>query len=95
MDPHVIWDLEDEPDGNVRHCLEHDVTVEEVEEVLLHSKDPDARSRSSDRRITFGYTTEGRYLAVVWEHVLDAPLTIRPVTAYEVPEPSKRKRKRK
>jgi len=30
----VIWDLEDEPRGNVQHIIEHGVTPEEVEEVL-------------------------------------------------------------
>jgi hypothetical protein len=27
------------------------------------------------------------YLAVVWEHVQEDPLTIMPVTAYDAPEP--------
>ncbi len=30
----VIWDLEDDPDGNFQHIAEHDVTPEEVDEVL-------------------------------------------------------------
>ncbi len=29
----VIWDIDDDPDGNVQHCAEHAVTKEEVEEV--------------------------------------------------------------
>src|SRR5262249_9610746 len=32
---HFIWDLEDDPEGNVRHIAEHGVTPEEVEEVLI------------------------------------------------------------
>ena len=44
MDATIIWDLEDEMDGNVQHLREHDVTIEEAEEVLL---DPDSsRTRS-------------------------------------------------
>jgi hypothetical protein len=35
--------------------------------------------------MTFGYTSSGRYLAVVWEHVDDNPLTIYPITAYDAP----------
>ena len=35
MDATIIWDLEDDPDGNVQHLREHDVTIEEAEEVLL------------------------------------------------------------
>jgi hypothetical protein len=71
--PHIVWDLEDDPDGNVQHLAEHDLSVDEVEEVLLARKSQTTRSRSSGERITFGYTGEGRYLAVVWQHVLDDP----------------------
>ncbi len=27
----LIWDLDDDPDGNVEHCAQHGVTKEEVE----------------------------------------------------------------
>ena len=30
----VIWDDDDDPDGNVRHIAEHGLTVEDVEFVL-------------------------------------------------------------
>ena len=83
----LIWDLDDEPDGNVQHIAQHDVTPAEVEEVVFNSLSNTATSRSSSNAITFGYTSGGRYLAVVWEHVLDEPLTIYPVTAYDAPEP--------
>ncbi len=33
---HVIWDLEDDPEGNVQHIAEHDLTPEEVESVLFN-----------------------------------------------------------
>jgi hypothetical protein len=38
----------------------------------------------------FGYTSAGRYIAVVFEVIDDEPITIYPVTAYEVPEPRTR-----
>jgi len=82
----IIWDLDEDPDGNVQHIAEHGVTVEEVKEVLLDRGSEDAISNSSGRPITFGYTSSGRYLAVVWEHVDDDPLTMYPVTAYDAPE---------
>lgn len=88
---HVVWDLPDDPDGNVAHIAEHDITPEEVEEILF---DPDSEttvSRSSGENITFGWTTSDRYLAVVWEHVTDDPLTMRPITAYEVREKRRRR----
>lgn len=91
--PHFIWDLDDDPDGNVQHLVEHGVSPDEAEEVLLARGSWTTQSRSSGERITFGYTAEGRYLAVVWQHVADDPLTIRPITAYETPEPRRRRQR--
>ncbi len=82
-----IWDLEDDTDGNVQHIAEHDVTPDEVEEVLNDRFGEDTYSKSSGRPMTFGWTSAGRYLAVVWELVDEDPLTIYPVTAYPAPEP--------
>ena len=82
----IIWDVADDSDGNVQHIAEHGITVEEVEEVLLDRDSEDTISRSSGRPITFGYTSSGRYLAVVWAHIDDDPLTIYPITAYDAPE---------
>jgi hypothetical protein len=78
----VIWDLDDDPEGNVRHCAEHDVTKEEVEEVLQHPSDADV-SRSSGRPVVFGDTSAGRHLMVVYETI--EPDVVYPITAYEVP----------
>ena len=78
----VLWDLDDDPDGNVQHCAEHGVTKEEVEEVLESAMDADV-SRSTGRPLVFGDTSAGRHLMVVYENV-DA-VTVYPVTAYEVP----------
>jgi hypothetical protein len=87
----IIWDLEDDPHGNVLHIAEHDVTPEEVEEVLNDRHSRTVYSVSSGRPITFGWTIAGRYLAVVWEVADEDPLTIYPVTAYTVPEPREEK----
>ena len=83
----IIWDLEDDVDGNVRHIAEHDVTPDEVEEILNDRQSRTAHSASSGRPITFGWTAQGRYLAIVWELVEEDPLAIYPITAYPVPEP--------
>jgi hypothetical protein len=85
----VIWDLEDNPDGNYLHIVvEHGVTQDEVDDVVCDPSNPTVESDSSGRPVTFGYTQTGRYLAVVWEHVSDDPYTIKPVTAYDAPPPS-------
>jgi uncharacterized DUF497 family protein len=47
MDATIIWDLEDDPDGNVQVLREHGVEIEEVEEVLLDPRSRRAVSRTS------------------------------------------------
>ena len=91
----IIWDLEGDPDGNVQHLREHDVTIEEAEEVSLDPQSSRAPSRSSGLPTAFGWTSTGRHLAVVYELVDDDPLTCRRVTAYEVPPPGPKKKRRK
>jgi len=73
--------LDDDPNGNVRHIAEHDVTKEEVEEVLENFIGIET-SRSSGRPVAFGETSTGRLIAVVYEEVDED--TVYPVTAYEV-----------
>jgi uncharacterized DUF497 family protein len=80
----VIWDDEENPDGNVQHIAQHGLTIEDVEYVL-ESATEEVDSRSSDRQCCFGYTPSGDYIIVVYEKVNDD--SIYPVTAYEVPEP--------
>lgn len=77
----IIWD--DEPGGNVEHIAEHDLSAEDVEEVILNPVDHDV-SRSSGLPIVFGFTPDGRYILVVYEKISD--VMVYPVTAYEVEE---------
>ena len=81
----IYWDLEDEPNGNVQHIAEHDISIEEFEEVVLNPGNAVVESRSSDNLITFGHTSTGKHIAAVWELVSDDPRAIRPVTAFETP----------
>jgi len=78
----IIWDLDDDPDGNVQHCAEHGVTKVEVEQVFQDPTDEDS-SDSSGRPVVFGDTSTGRHLMVVYEQIDDD--TVYPVTAYDVP----------
>jgi uncharacterized DUF497 family protein len=77
----IIWDLDDDPNGNVFHCAEHGVTKDEVEEVLKRPEDLDL-SRTSGCPVVFGTTHAGRHLMVVYELV--EKNTVYPITAYEV-----------
>ncbi|MGH7222081.1 MAG: hypothetical protein ACRELF_02540 [Gemmataceae bacterium] len=90
----VIWDLEDDPQGNVRHVAENDVPAEEVEEVLENHFNEAVVSASSGNPITFGWTSTGKYLAVVFEKVQAHPPTAYPITAYPANPPRKKRRKK-
>jgi uncharacterized DUF497 family protein len=80
----IIWDMPDDPDGNVQHIAEHGLAIEDVEDGL---SDPTSEgvSASSGSPCVWGYTPEGVYIIVVYEEI-DEDM-IRVVTAYEVPEP--------
>lgn len=85
MEPLIIWDLDDDADGNVAHILEHGITRTEVEEVLRNADNETDASASSGRPITFGLTSTGKHLAVVWDEAGDNPRMVYPITAYETP----------
>ncbi len=86
MEPIIIWDLDDDPDGNVLHIAEHGISKEEVESVLLNSNNDTDENRGQGDWITFGITITGKHIAVVWDEAGDDPKMIYPVTAYEVEE---------
>lgn len=85
---HLLWD--DSEQGNIAHIARHDVTVEEVEQVVFaaESKTFDLNNPTRPGRIIiFGTADNGRVLAVL----LDTPtaqghayvVTARPATAKE------------
>ncbi|HYT94432.1 MAG TPA: DUF4258 domain-containing protein [Gemmataceae bacterium] len=91
----ILWDAEGDPEGNIEHIAEHDLTVEDVESVLVKPTS-EGQSNSTGLPAAWGYTLDGRYIIVVYD-AIDQD-TIRVVTAYEVPEPKakpKKKKKRK
>ena len=91
-DLQIVWDLPDEPGGNVQHIAEHDLIPEEVESVLRNPDNTVDSSHSSGFPVTFGWTDTGRHIVVVWQLANEDPRIIYPITAYEVPE-SQRKPK--
>jgi uncharacterized DUF497 family protein len=83
------WDDPDEAGSNTAHVGEHGLTADEVESAILDEQTVFDVSQSSGRPIAFGKTITGRYIVVVFEVQNPAdPLVIRPITAYDVPEPS-------
>ena len=92
---HVVWDLPSDPDGNVQHVAQHGLTTTDVETVLFGEDSSTEISKTSGLLKTFGDTPGGVHIAVVWEHVGDDPLTMRPITAYPVPSPRRPRKSRK
>ena len=80
----IIWDMDDDPDGNVQHIALNDLSTAEVDHVLRMATS-EGSSRSSGRPMLWGYTPEGRYIVVVYQEVSEG--AIRVVTAYDAPEP--------
>lgn len=77
----VIWDFDDDPNGNVQHIAEHDLTKDDVEYVLRNPQ-RHGTSRSSGRPMVFGYTRDDVPIAVIYEQVDED--TVYPITAFEV-----------
>ena len=80
---HILWDADDDSNGNVQHIADNCLTKDDVQWVLEHPE-RQAKSRSSGRPMLFGHTQTDEYIAVVYEEIDDD--TVRPVTAYFVEE---------
>jgi len=88
----ILWDEAGDPHGNVSHIAEHDLTVDDVAEVL-GAPVSEGASDSTGFPAAWGYVPDGRFIIVVFEEIDDD--TIRVITAYEVPEPKRRLRRRR
>jgi uncharacterized DUF497 family protein len=75
----VVWDLDEDEEGNVAHIAEHGLTIEDVEEVL---DDPWFEGVANHGRPCCYGESGGRVVKVVFEWI-DAGV-VYPVTAYEV-----------
>ena len=71
----VIWDLDDDPEGNAQHIAEHGLSIDEVEDVLYAAEEVVA-SNSSGRPIVFGEPSTGKQIAVVFDIVEEDPLAV-------------------
>ena len=86
----VDWDEPDDESSNTAHIAANSLTPDEVEFAFTDSSTTFDVSASSGRPIAFGNTGMGRFIAIVFEIVnLSDPLIVRPITAYDVPEPLK------
>jgi hypothetical protein len=90
-----ISDLEEDSEGKVQHIAEHGVTVEEAEEVVRDRYEDAAASRSSGRPTVFGWTSTGKYPAVIFEVVDETVPQVYVITVFEAPPPAEPMRRRK
>lgn len=73
--------LEPTTGGNLEHIADHDMTPDDVEDVLYDPLGHDV-SRSTGRLIVYGFTLTGRYIAVVYEQIDEQ--TVYPITAFDI-----------
>lgn len=78
----IIWDLDDEPYGNVQKVVHNGLSKDDVENALEHPVGA-TTSRSSGRPAVFGYAVDGRRIFVVSDEIDED--TIKPRTAYPIP----------
>ncbi len=80
----IVWDDEDDPDGNHRHIVATGwVTTPEVEDVIAAHQGPWGTSRSSGLPFITGRTSTGQRMAVVFTIIPDPVyVLVYPVTAY-------------
>jgi hypothetical protein len=71
-------------DEIIDHVAEHGISQDDFEHVVCHPVRK-RLSRSTGLPACWGYTADRRYIMAVYE--LTDPITVLPVTAYEVPEP--------
>jgi len=89
LDVEIVW-IRGNPDVGSDHIAAHDVTEEEVEEVLLEVP-PDVEAKRHpdfpDRTIFWGATRAGRWLFVVCEDWTKGEQRfLKPITAFEPDE---------
>jgi hypothetical protein len=77
----ILWDLPDDPNGNVQHIAEHGLVPSDVEHVLNHSAKR-SKSRSSGLPLVVGVTPSGEMIAVIYEEIDEH--SVYPVTAYQI-----------
>jgi hypothetical protein len=81
MSPEFIWDLEDDPAGNVRHVAENGLSIDDVIHAFETVYDVDV-SRSSGRRLLHGFAVDDfTEITVIYEQVADDLVYV--VTAFE------------
>ncbi len=77
----ILWDLPNDPAGNVAHIAEHGLVPSDVEYILNNPLRKE-RSRSSGLPLVRGRIPSGELVIVVYQQIDQH--TIYPITAYPV-----------
>jgi hypothetical protein len=75
----LLWDLPDDPHGNVQHISEHGLVPADVE-FVFNNPIKSSISRSSGLPMVTGRLPSGDRIAVVYQQIDE--LTLYPVTAF-------------
>lgn len=77
----ILWDLPEDPNGNIQHIAEHGLVPTDVE-FVMNNPVKSGRSRSSGLPMISGRLPIGERVVVVYEQVDE--LSVYPITAYRV-----------
>ncbi|WP_437193556.1 hypothetical protein [Planctomicrobium sp. SH527] len=80
----ILWDMEDDPRGNVQHILLHGITVADYENALMNAVDFTMKEAYPGQEVAIGPNLNGRLIGAVYEVISEDQ--IYPVTAYYVGE---------
>jgi hypothetical protein len=77
----ILWDLPDDPNGNVWHIAEHGLVPVDVE-FVINNPIKRGKSRSSGRPMVLGLAPCGERIVVIYEQIDE--LRLYPIAAYIV-----------
>ena len=93
MDATIIWDLADDPDGNVQ-TSESTTSRWRKPKMCCWSPQQPYHEPTSGLPTAFGWTSTGRH-SRSFTNSWTTTLELRPVTAYDVPASPKKKRRKR
>ena len=79
----ILWDQENDLNGNYAKITSSGYTLDDVEDILLNPRNVSSYLYGSSLSgITSGITSSGKLISVIWEIECGNPLHIYPVMVY-------------
>ncbi len=79
----ILWDLPNDPDGNVLHIAEHGLIPADIE-FVFNNPLKKINSRSTGAPIISGRLPSGELVVVIYQEI--DGLSVYPITAYAIEE---------